>query len=153
MFKGKVNNDGDASVQVGTTSNGTAIWGFHKCKAAQAPSPSATTLSFACSHPGDPNCTENVGIPSQTTGCGQAGASCYVGAAPYGWETLHADYWQTWQEATHALDSQAGGTDVSSDSGTFGDLVEDCVTGSSGTCSFITDTTPSQVYGSSGSNP
>ena len=50
---------------------GVAIWGFHKCVAAKAPSPNGTvsTLSFACSHGADPNCTDNIGIPGTTTGC------------------------------------------------------------------------------------
>jgi len=151
-FKGKVNNDGDATVQVGT-SGGTPVWGFHKCVAASAPNPNATasTLTFACSHGGDLNCTDNIGIPSgETTGCGSVGGNCFVGAHPDGWETLHADYWQTWQEAKHTLDGQSGGTDVASDAGTFGDLMEDCITGTGSSCGFVTDTTPSQVYKSAG---
>jgi hypothetical protein len=152
---GRLHNDHDATVRVGTTSTGAAIWGFHKCVAAKAPSPSATasTLSFACSHGADPNCTDNIGIPSTTTGCSQAGGDCYVGAHPDGWETLHADYWQTWQEAKHPLDSVKG-DDAPGDQGTFGDVVEDCVQGTGGHCTpaFITNTSPPQVYGKSG-NP
>jgi len=155
MFKGKVNNDGDASVKVGTTKGGVAIWGFHKCVAASAFSPSAAaaTPSFACSHGADPNCTDNIGIPGTTTGCTTAGGDCFVGAYPYGWETLHADYWQTWQEAKNPLDS-VGGDDVAADAGTFGDLMEDCVNGPAKgkPCSFITNTTPAEVYGKAG-NP
>jgi len=150
-FKGKVNNDGDATVQVGTSGR-TPVWGFHKCVAASAPNPNSTAsiLTFACTHGGDPNCTDNIGIPSSTTGCGQVGGNCFVAAYPTGWETLHADYWQTWQEAKHTLDGRSGGTDVSSDAGTFGDVMEDCVTGTGGSCGFVTDTTPSQVYKSAG---
>ena len=128
--------------------------GFHKCVAASSPNPNGTvsTLTFACSHGADPNCTDNIGIPSVTTGCGSVGGNCYVGAYPYGWETLHGDYWQTWQEAKHTLDSQTGGTDVSSDAGTFGDVVEDCVQGTGPMCfpEFITNTSPAQVYNPSG---
>ena len=152
MFKRKVNDDGDATVQVGTTKGGVAIWGFHKCVAASAPSPEpgVSTLTFACSHGADPNCTKPT---SSMTGCGSVGGTCYVGAYPDGWETLHADYWQTWQEAKHTLDGRAGGTDAASDAGTFGDLMEDCVTGTTGgTCGFVTDTSPSLVY-KPGGNP
>jgi Domain of unknown function (DUF1996) len=156
MVNGKPHNDGDATVQVGTTSSGEAIWGFHKCVAAKAPSPKTgvSTLSFACSQGADPNCTDNIGIPSTTTGCGAAGSDCYVGAYPDGWETLHADYWQTWQEAQHPLDS-VNGFDAPGDAGTFGDVVEDCVQGTGPHCSstFITNTSPPQVYGKNGNNP
>jgi hypothetical protein len=157
-YEGKVNNDGDATVQVGATSGGTAIWGFHKCQAPVAPNPTAgaTEISFACSPTslgGDQNCTDNIGIPATTTGCGAVGSPCFVGKYPFGWETLHADYWQTWQEAQNPPDSQPGSTDVSSDSGTFGDLVEDCNTGTgSGSCSFVTNSSPPAVYASPG-NP
>jgi hypothetical protein len=155
-YEGNPNNDNDATVKVGTTSGGTAIWGFHKCVAAGSPSPNATasTLSFACTHSADPNCTDDIGIPSTTSGCSSANGHCYAGAYPDGWETLHADYWQTWQEAKHALDSQSGSTDVSSDSGTFGDVVEDCVQGMGPTCApeFVTNNSPPEVYGTSG-NP
>jgi hypothetical protein len=156
MVNGKVHNDHDATVQVGTTSGGEAIWGFHKCVAAKAPSPTTgtSTLSFACSQGADPNCTDNIGIPSTTTGCAEAGGDCYVGAYPDGFETLHADYWQTWQEAQHPLDS-VNGFDAPGDAGTFGDVVEDCVQGTGPHCkpSFITNTSPSQVYGKNGNNP
>ena len=155
MVNGKLHNDGDATVQVGTTSGGAAIWGFHKCVAAKTPSPKAgaSTLSFACSHGADPNCTDNIGIPSTTTGCAAAGSDCYVGAYPDGWETQHADYWQTWQEAQHTLDS-VNGDDAAGDQGTFADVVEDCVQGTGSHCTptFITNTSPPQVYGKSG-NP
>ncbi len=156
MVNGKAHNDHDAAFQVGTTKGGVAIWGFHKCVAAKVPSPNGTasTLSFACSHGADPNCTDNIGIPSTTTGCASAGGDCYVGAYPDGWETLHADYWQTWQEAKHKLDSVSG-HDASGDAGTFGDLVEDCVQGTTGKCvpAFITNSSPSEVYGKNGNNP
>ncbi len=156
-YEGKPNNDGDATVKVGTTSGGVAIWGSHKCPtplSAPNPSSTATEPSFACTSKslgGDANCTTDIGIPSSTTGCGSVGGHCFVGTYPFGWETLHADYWQTWQEAKNTPDSQ-GGNDVTSDSGTFGDLMDDCVTGppSSGSCSFVTNTTPSAVYGPSG---
>jgi Domain of unknown function (DUF1996) len=133
------------------------LWGPHKCVAGSAPSPNGTTstLSFACSHADDPNCTGNIGIPGPTTGCSAPGTNCFVGAYPNGWETLHADYWQTWKEAKNPLDSQPGNSDVPSDAGTFGDLVEDCVQGTgTANCSptFITNTSPPQVYGSA-SNP
>ena len=134
----------------------SGLWGPHKCVAASAPSPNGTTstLSFACSHGDDPNCTDNIGIPSATTGCSQAGGDCYVGAYPDGWETLHADYWQTWQENKRPLDS-VNGDDAPGDEGTFKDVVEDCTQGTGGHCkpTFITDTSPPQVYGKSGNNP
>jgi len=135
----------------------SGLWGPHKCVAASAPSPNGTTstLSFACSHGDDPNCTDNIGIPASTTGCSAPRTNCFVGAYPNGWETLHADYWQTWNEAKNAPDSQTGNSDVSSDAGTFGDIVEDCVQGTgTANCSptFITNTSPPQVYGSP-SNP
>jgi Domain of unknown function (DUF1996) len=151
--KGKPNDDGDANVRVGTSGT-TPVWGFHKCVPASAPSPApgVSTLSFACSHNADPNCADDIGIPGVTTGCSAAGGHCFVGAYPFGWETLHADYWQTWQESKQALDGNTGATDFPGDEGTFGDVIEDCVTGTSGSCGFITDTTPSQVYGSAG-NP
>jgi hypothetical protein len=46
------------------------------------------------------------------------------------------------------------GDDAPGDAGTFGDVVEDCVQGAAGHCkpTFITNTSPPQVYGKSG-NP
>jgi hypothetical protein len=153
-YESKTNDDGDAKFQVGTTPGGVKIWGFHKCPAppsAPDPSPTAAALSFACSPQslgGDLNCSTDIGIPNTTTGCGAVGGHCFVGTFPDGWETLHADYWQTWHEAKNMLDSQ-GGDDVTSDSGTFGDLLEDCVNGTgAGSCSFVTNDTPAAVYGS-----
>ena len=147
--------DGDANVQLAP-----GLWGTWLCQSAQSPSPDAgaTTLSFACSHGGDPNC--NIGL-SSPTGCVAAGGTCYAGAYKWGWETLHADYWQTWQEASSNNGVPNGNLDntlvngqltdgVSGDVGTFGDVVEDCTSGSSGRCtpSFIVtkQNSPSQVY-------
>jgi hypothetical protein len=67
----------------------------HHCTPAMAPSANIN-LSFACSPPpnGDPNCTADTGV----LGCGSSTGHCFFGANPYGWETFHADYWQTWQE-------------------------------------------------------
>jgi len=150
----------DATMQVSP-----GVFGPWKCVAVNAPNPTsgATTLSFACSHGGDPNCSLNSG----TTGCSSMNGTCYVGAynptaKSYGWETLHADYWQTWQEASsnngNLDNSLVNGvlTDgVSSDAGTFGDVVEDCVTdGNKCTPAFIvtSQNSPPQVYNTSG-NP
>jgi hypothetical protein len=109
----------------------------HTCVPASAPS-SSISLSFACSHSGDPNCTVDTG----QTGCGSGTGHCFIGASPHGWETLHADYWQTWQ--------QGGGTDVfpEKSQGAFDDLIEDCSNGMGGACSFVTNVSPSPlVYG------
>jgi hypothetical protein len=133
--------DGDSDARVQVNSNPT-LYGFHKCVAAASPSPGqTTTLSFACTHSStgqsDPNC--NIALPSSSySGCGIPGGTCYVGAYPDGWETLHADYWQTWQE---------GSSGKSSDAGSLQDLIEDCTNGTNGACSFVTNSTPSQVYG------
>jgi Domain of unknown function (DUF1996) len=116
-------NDGDGSTP-------------HTCNAATAPSANIN-LSFACSPPpnGDSNCTTDTGV----LGCGSGTGHCFIGASPYGWETFHADYWQTWQEG--------GGTDVNPepDQGAFTDLVEDCSNevpaGDPVGCSFINTTT------------
>ena len=153
--------DGDANVQIGTN-----LWVPWQCPTnvtAPDPAPGATTLSFACSHSGDPNC--NIALTSPT-GCVSAGGTCYVGAykptanpPSYGWETLHADYWQTWQEAAqnNALLDQNGGNDFASDVGTFGDVVEDCVNGTAGNkCpAFIvtSQNIPQQVFGMNGQAP
>ena len=132
--------------------NNSGLWGFQKCPSnVTAPSPNATvsTLSFACSSGGDTNCTDQLPSPQ---GCGGPNGTCYVGPWKIGWETLHGDYWQTWQEAAsnnNQLD-QNNGSDFSSDVGTFGDLVEDCANdGVKCKPSFINSTTssPSQVYG------
>jgi len=115
----------------------------HTCVAAPAPS-SSITLSFACSQGGDPNCTYDTG----QTGCASSNGDCYIGANPVGWETLHADYWQTWQEG--GGDVTGFGTDNFPDptQGAFRDLIEDCSTEGSGNCGFITDTDPAgRVYG------
>ena len=150
----------DATVQVSPR-----VFGPYQCPTnvtAPDPSPGATTLSFACSHSGDPNCNIALSTP---TSC--AGGTCYVGAynptaKSYGWETLHADYWQTWQEASNnngnldnTLVSGVLTDGVSSDAGTFGDVVEDCVTdGGKCTPAFIvtSQNSPPQVYKTSG-NP
>jgi hypothetical protein len=155
--------DGDANVKIGTS-----LWVPYQCPTnvtAPDPSPGATTLSFACAHSGDTNC--NIPLTSGPSGCGSTNGTCYVGAynptgKSYGWETLHADYWQTWQEASNNngnLDNTLVGgvlTDgVSSDAGTFGDVVEDCVTdGGKCTPAFIvtSQNSPPQVYNTSG-NP
>jgi hypothetical protein len=92
--------------------------------------------------------------PPSLQGCGGPSGTCFVGPWKIGWETLHGDYWQTWQEAAsnnNQLD-QNNGSDFSSDVGTFGDLVEDCANdGVKCKPSFINSTTPSpsQVYGPS----
>jgi hypothetical protein len=109
----------------------------HTCTMATVPS-SNINLSFSCSNGGDSNCT----VGTTQTGCGSSNGQCFRGADPHGWETFHADYWQTWQEG--------GGTDVFPESfqGAFPDLVEDCLNNGPGACSFITDTSPSpRVYG------
>jgi Domain of unknown function (DUF1996) len=141
--------DHDANVQIGPS-----LWVPYQCPTnvmVPDPNPGATTLSFACSHSGDPNC--NIPLSSPST-C--AGGTCYAGAykpaaKSYGWETLHADYWQTWQEAQNALDDpNHGGLDNPSDVGTFGDVVDDCVTdGVKCTPAFIitSQNSPPQVYG------
>ena len=88
---------------------------------------------------------------------------CYYGdetpngsGAGMGWETFHADYWQTWQEG--------GGNDVANEKqGTFPDLVND-VYGSdpdNSACGqlFVRDDPgvtlpqPDCVYGSPSPNP
>jgi hypothetical protein len=157
--------DGDADAKIGPS-----LWVPYQCPTnvtAPDPSPGATMLSFACTHGGDTNC--NIPLTSGPAGCSSMGGTCYVGAynpAPtkpsYGWETLHADYWQTWQEASNMnknLDNTLVGgqlTDgVASDVGTFGDVVEDCTSGPSGPTSvkckpaFIvtSQNSPSLVYG------
>jgi hypothetical protein len=149
--------DGDANVKIGTS-----LWVPFDCKAVTAPDPSAgaATLSFACTNGGDPNCDVPLSSP---TGCVGKGGTCYVGAyspstSQYGWETLHADYWQTWQEAQNTLDNPAnGGFDTPSDAGTFGDLVEDCVSGTAANrCSEFVVTSqglPKQVYGTGSGAP
>jgi hypothetical protein len=143
--------DGDANVKIGTN-----LWVPFQCPMnVTAPDPTATTmLSFACSHSGDPNCTIPLNSPKTC-----AGGTCYVGAyqptgssPSFGWETLHADYWQTWQEAQHTLDDPAnGGFDHASDVGTFGDVVEDCVNGATANkCPAFIITSqqiPQQVFG------
>jgi hypothetical protein len=115
----------------------------HTCAAASVPS-SGITLSFSCTQGGDPNCTFDTG----QTGCASSNGDCYIGANPYGWETLHADYWQTWQEGGGTVTGM--GTDNFPDptQGAFRDLIEDCSTEGSGPCSFITNTKPAgRVYG------
>jgi Domain of unknown function (DUF1996) len=132
--------------------NNTPLYGFQKCPSnVTAPSPDSTasTLSFACSSGGDPNCNLPLSTPS---GCVSAGGTCYVGPWKLGWETLHADYWQTWQEAAsqNSQLDQNNGFDFPSDVGTFGDVVEDCADdGVKCTPEFVNSTTstPSQVYG------
>lgn len=109
-------------------------WGFHKCVPASGPA-STSNLSFACtpsnaSPAGDGNC--NVQLQSPTS-CN--GGTCWIGAPQYGFETLHADYWQTWNEGTG--DMQGVGTDPNLSQGAFRDLVEDCVNNGTGGCSFI----------------
>jgi uncharacterized protein DUF1996 len=114
----------------------------HTCSPASAPS-AKINLSFACGNGGDLNCTVDTG----QTGCGSGTGHCFIGANPVGWETLHADYWQTWQEG--------GGNDVfpESNQGSFPDLVEDCLNEGPGACSFITNTQPSgRVYGETSAN-
>src|SRR5215471_16287666 len=113
------------------------------CQTAASPS-NNINLSFACNPStsgGDSNCTHQVA----STGC--AGGPCLIGANPVGWETLHADYWQTWQEGRG--DVSGNGTDVSNPpdptQGSFRDLIEDCsnevAPGSPTACSFINNTT------------
>lgn len=124
----------------------------HTCTAAQSPSGNIN-LSFACtpkSQGGDPNCTVDTGV----TGCGSSSGHCFIGASPHGWETFHADYWQTWQEGIG--DVQGNGTDNGSDpsQGSFRDLIEDCSNeipaGFPSACSFIntaTQTPSGRVFG------
>jgi hypothetical protein len=71
-------NDGDATVTVAT-----GVYGPWQCKSVNAPNPSAgaTTLSFACSHSGDPNCNIQLTAP---TGCVTKTGVCYVGAGEPG---------------------------------------------------------------------
>lgn len=136
--------DGDA------TELSPGIFGPHLCTPPAAPTLTGTppTVSFACSNPGDPECKIPLSSPK---GCVTAGGTCFAGAYHFGWETLHADYWQTWQEASNNnqnLDTQPGSSDLSSDTGTLGDLVEDCAdTDVTKSCAFITNTTPAEVYG------
>jgi hypothetical protein len=149
--------DGDASVHISTN-----VWGPFKCVSVTAPDPDpgVATLSFACSHGGDTNCDLGLSSP---TGCVSAGGTCYVGAyspstQQYGWETLYGDYWQTWQEAQNTLDNPAnGGFDTPADAGTFGDLIEDCVSGvAADKCPAFVVTSqglPKQVYGTGSGAP
>jgi Domain of unknown function (DUF1996) len=113
------------------------------CQTQASPSTNIN-LSFACNPKtsgGDSNCTQ------QVTSAGCAGGPCFIGANPHGWETLHADYWQTWQEGIG--DAAGGNTDVSNPPdptpGAFRDLIEDCsneiAAGSPTSCSFINTTT------------
>lgn len=114
------------------------------CTPASAPSANIT-LSFACTNGGDTKCTYDTRQP----GCASSNGDCYIGANPVGWETLHADYWQTWQEGIG--DPTGLGTDNFPDpsQGAFRDLIEDCSTEGPGACGFITNTTPAgRVYGS-----
>jgi hypothetical protein len=124
----------------------------HTCVAAQSPSDNIN-LSFACtpkSQGGDPNCTVDTGV----TGCGSSSGHCFIGASPHGWETFHADYWQTWQEGIG--DVQGNGTDNGADpsQGSFRDLIEDCSNEIPAAfppaCSFIntaTQTPSGRVFG------
>lgn len=115
----------------------------HTCSQASRPS-STITLSFSCGHGGDPNCTYDTG----QTGCASSNGDCYIGVSPFGWETLHADYWQTWQEGNGQ--PTGAGTDNFPDSaqGALRDLIEDCSTEGTGTCGFITNSAPAgRVYG------
>jgi uncharacterized protein DUF1996 len=122
----------------------------HPCVAASGPA-STGNLSFACTPSnsgGDGNC--NVQLTSGPTGCGSSG-TCWIGAPQWGFETLHADYWQTWQEGVgDAYGNGANGTDSSGfpSQGYFRDLIEDCtnegVGMQTGACSFINNTTPTQ---------
>jgi uncharacterized protein DUF1996 len=115
----------------------------HTCVAASRPSPSIT-LSFSCTQGGDPNCNDDTG----KTGCASSNGDCYIGASPFGWETLHADYWQTWQEGGGT--PTGDGTDNFPDptQGSFRDLIEDCSTSGTGSCGFVTNTQPvGRVYG------
>jgi hypothetical protein len=110
----------------------------HPCSPAASPSPNIN-LSFACNSSaigGDPNCD----VATSQTGCVSPGGTCFIGANPVGWETFHADYWQTWQEG--AGDVFGNGTDTSDPAqGAFRDLIEDCTNEGAGACSFINSTT------------
>jgi hypothetical protein len=126
--------DNDSTVQVSTN---PVVWGFFKCVKASGPA-TTSDLSFACTPStatpaGDGNCTVPLQAP---TTC--KGGACWIGAPQYGFETLHADYWQTWQEGTG--DMQGVGTDPNSSQGYFRDLIEDCTNNGSGGCSFINNT-------------
>jgi hypothetical protein len=156
------NGDSDSDA---TTTVAPGIFGPWKCVAVNAPNPTsgATTLSFACSHSGDPNC--NIPLTSGPTGCNSMAGTCYVGAyqptanpPSYGWETLSGVYWQTWQEAQSTLDDPAnGGFDHPGDVGTFGDVMEDCVSGTAANkCpAFIVTSQqiPQQVFGNGSGAP
>jgi hypothetical protein len=149
-------NDHDA-LPTPVSTNPVVLYGHHQCSTSPAPNPDRThpLISFACTPQGlgvpyDPNCSIPLTSP---TNC--AVGQCYVGAygtsqtQAYGWETLHADYWQTWQEAAQAVDGN-GGNDFSPDAGTFGDLIEDCTNNSTTKCAtaFVTNSSPDEVYGS-----
>ena len=57
---------------------------------------------------------------------------------PFDSETMHTDYWQTWQEGERR--------DAAGDrQGTFPDLIEDCVFEKGG-CAFVTNTVPRAAY-------
>jgi Domain of unknown function (DUF1996) len=127
--------DNDSTVQVSTN---PVAWGFHQCVPASAPA-STSNLSFACTPNGDSICTQDIG----NLGCGSTG-HCFIGTPQWGFETLHADYWQAWQEGTG--DVFGVGTDPSASPGYFRDLIEDCTNSGNGKqtgpCSFINSTTP-----------
>ncbi|HLX48487.1 MAG TPA: DUF1996 domain-containing protein [Streptosporangiaceae bacterium] len=136
-------NDADATTQVAP-----GVWGPQKCVPASAPN-GASTLSFACTPNADAAvCSTGTGgtaQPTGVTGCGTSTGTCYYGyeGSGTGWETLHADYWQTWQEG--------GGTDVAGEpQGTFPDIIEDCVTEMAGTCGFVTNSKPATIYATPG---
>ena len=106
----------------------------HPCNPASGPK-STSDLSFACNPAtsgGDGNCSVALQSPASCNG-----GTCWIGAPRYGFETLHADYWQTWVEGTGNM--QGVGTDTIPDlsQGAFRDLVEDCVNNGPGSCSFI----------------
>jgi hypothetical protein len=126
--------DNDSTVQVSTN---PVVWGYFKCVPASGPV-TTSDLSFACTHStvmplGDSNCNVPLSVPKTCKG-----GTCWIGASQYGFETLHADYWQTWQEGTG--DMQGVGTDPNSSPGYFRDLVEDCTNNGTSGCAFINNT-------------
>ena len=148
---GKDWNTDNAELTDKDTGDGTSDGDKWMCVPASGPAPTSN-LSFACtpqSLGGDSNCTQDIG----NLGCGSTG-HCFIGAPQYGFETLHADYWQAWQEGTGNM--QGVGTDPNLSQGYFRDLIEDCANNGSGSCSFIntaTQTPSPRVFTTSTETP
>ena len=135
---GKNWNTDNAELTDSDTGDGITDNDKWTCTKASGPA-STSNLSFACTPsnsnpPGDGNC--NVQLTSGPTGCN--GGTCWIGAPRYGFETLHADYWQTWHEGTGNM--QGVGTDPNLSPGYFRDLIEDCTNNGTSGCSFINNT-------------